>query len=194
MTTATKDIKVFIAGSRHLSKLNQEVKRRIDKIVEKHLTIMIGDANGVDKAVQLYLNAKGYPNVLVFCMHGSCRNNIGNWATQEIKAADPRRRDFAYYSTKDRAMAREADYGFMLWDGESRGTLTSIVQLVRESKPVVLFLAPEKAFYTLRDSDDLAKVHLHVDEDNLNRIDRDLQTGIADRNPNKKQSPLPLLF
>jgi hypothetical protein len=194
MTRAKKDTKVFIAGSRHLSKLNQEVKRRIDNILEKHLTIMIGDANGVDKAVQQYLSAKGYANVVVFCMDGSCRNNIGNWATEAIKAADPRRRDFAYYSTKDRAMAKEADYGFMLWDGESRGTLTSIVQLVREAKPVVVFLAPDKTFYTLRDSTDLAKVSLHVGGADLDRIDRDLQSANPNQVPNRKQTLTSPLF
>lgn len=194
MTRAKKEAKVFIAGSRHLSKLNQEVKRRIDNIVGKHLTVMIGDANGVDKAVQQYLSAKGYANVIVFCMDGFCRNNVGNWATQEIKAADSRRRDFAYYSTKDRAMVKEADYGFMLWDGESRGTLTSIVQLVREAKPVVVFLAPDKTFYTLRDPTDFAKVPLRVRDADFDRIDRDLQSANSDRPPSRKQPLTPLLF
>ncbi|MGC2422192.1 MAG: hypothetical protein WA405_11155 [Candidatus Acidiferrales bacterium] len=175
MTRTRNDTKVFIAGSRHLSRLNADVKRRIDNIIDKHLTVMIGDANGVDKAVQQYLNTRCYSDVLVFCMEGGCRNNIGGWATRAIKAADSGRRDFAYYSTKDRAMANEADYGLMLWDGESRGTLTSIVHLVREGKPVVVFLAPDKTFYTLHDSNHLVKMLGHFDPTALQRIDRDLQ-------------------
>ena len=52
--------KVFIAGSRRLSRLNAEVKRRIDTMIEKDFTILVGDANGADKAVQRYLAEKGY--------------------------------------------------------------------------------------------------------------------------------------
>lgn len=41
--------KVFIAGSRWLSGLNAEVKRRIDRMVEKGFAILVGDGNGADK-------------------------------------------------------------------------------------------------------------------------------------------------
>lgn len=194
MTTTRKETKVFIAGSRRLSKLSHDVKLRIDKIVEKHLTILIGDANGADRAVQQYLSSKSYHDVIVFCMEGICRNNIGNWTTQEIKAVASGKRDFAYYSTKDRAMGREADYGLMLWDGESRGTLTNIVQLVREAKPVVVFLAPEKAFYTLRDSSDLSRVALHLARADFDQIERDLQSTDSRRAGSRKAVSAQLVF
>lgn len=194
MTSRMKDERVFIAGSRRLSKLNHEVKRRIDNIVDKRLTIVIGDANGVDKAVQHYLSKKGYSNVIVFCMDGFCRNNAGNWKTQEIKAANPDKRDFSYYATKDRAMVKEADYGFMLWDGDSRGTLTSIVELVRAAKPVVVFVAPDKAFYTLRDSDDLAKVSSHLNHADFDRIERDLGMTSETRGGKRRDTLDRLLF
>lgn len=41
--------KVFIAGSRRLSHLNEDVKGRIDTMIEKGFTILVGDANGADK-------------------------------------------------------------------------------------------------------------------------------------------------
>jgi predicted Rossmann fold nucleotide-binding protein DprA/Smf involved in DNA uptake len=69
--------KVFIGGSRRLSKLNKDVKRRLDNIIEKGFTVVVGDANGVDKAVQQYLASKHHENVVVFCMAGQCRNNLG---------------------------------------------------------------------------------------------------------------------
>jgi hypothetical protein len=194
MTIARKETKVFIAGSRRLSKLSQDVKLRIDKVVEQNLTILIGDASGADKAVQQYLSSKGYGEVVVFCMDGSCRNNLGNWTTQEIKAVDSRKRDFAYYSTKDRAMAREADYGLMLWDGESRGTLTNIVQLVREAKPVVVFVAPENTFYTLRDPSDLSKVSVRVAHADFDQIERDLQSADSRRGANRKSASVQPVF
>lgn len=52
-------------------------------------------------------------------------------------------------------MVEEADYGLMLWDGQSRGTLTNIVGLVQRNRPLVVYVAPERSFYTLRQPDDL---------------------------------------
>lgn len=168
--------KVFIGGSRRLSRLNQDVKRRIDNIIDKGFMVIVGDANGVDKAVQRYLSSRHYSNVVVFCIAGGCRNNIGDWPTRTIAVSDRARRDFAYYSTKDRAMAEEADYGLMLWDGRSRGTLTNIVHLVREGKPVVVYIAPDRSFYTLRQSDHLAAMPRRFSPAALDRIYRELET------------------
>jgi len=184
--------KVFIAGSRHLSRLNKDVKRRIDNIVEKGFTVIVGDANGADKAVQRYVNSRRYSNVMVFCMEGGCRNNIGHWPTRTITAADPGRRDFAYYSAKDRAMVEEAEYGLMLWDGRSRGTLTSIVHLVRQGKPVVVYIAPDRSFYTLRQSDHLAEMLGRFDPAALHRIDRELQAVAMGSGSSRKVETAPL--
>jgi hypothetical protein len=184
--------KVFIAGSRRLARLNAEVRRRIDNIVEKGFTVIVGDANGVDKAVQRYLSNRHYSNVIVFCMEGGCRNNIGDWPIRTITAADPGLRDFAYYSTKDRSMVKEADYGLMLWDGRSRGTLTSIVHLVREGKPVVVYIAPERSFYTLRGSNDLAEMLGRFDPAALQRIDRELQAVEIGTGSGRKTHSAPL--
>ena len=56
--------KVFIAGSRQLSRLTADVKRRIDTMIEKGFTILIGDANGADKAVQRFQRELGIEHVL----------------------------------------------------------------------------------------------------------------------------------
>ena len=168
--------KVFIGGSRRLSRLNKDVQRRVDNIIDKGLTVLVGDANGADKAVQRYLETKRYHDVVVYFMEGQCRNNVGKWPARQVKASDPSRRDFAYYSTKDREMAAEADYGLMLWDTNSRGTLSNIINLVRQNKPVVVYVAPRRAFYTLRHSNDLAEMVRKFDPDALHRIDRQLQS------------------
>jgi hypothetical protein len=39
-------------------------------------------------------------------------------------------------------MVDDAAYGLMLWDGESKGTLNSVINKVRQDKPVVVYLAP----------------------------------------------------
>lgn len=192
MTRIRNGAKVFIAGSRRLSRLNNDVRRRIDNIVDKGFTVIVGDANGVDKAVQQYLSSRKYSNVTVFSMEGGCRNNIGDWPTRTIAAADPSRRDFAYYSTKDRAMAEEADYGLMLWDGRSRGTLTNIVRLVRKGKPVVLYVAPDRSFYTLRRSHQLAEMLARFEPGALRRIERELQAVAMGSGSSRKVGAVPL--
>jgi hypothetical protein len=171
---------VFIAGSRSLSKLSKPVKERIERIIAKGFTIEVGDANGMDKAVQSHLSEKGYANVIVFCMENVCRNNIGKWKLRRIPAADPARRDFTFYATKDKAMLAEADYGLMLWDGKSRGTLTSIIELVRRGRPAVVYLAPEKRFVTIRDSRNLEELLSSVAPDVLRSVEPELKIPAAE--------------
>jgi hypothetical protein len=165
--------KVFIAGSRALSRLNADVKRRIDTMIDKGFTILVGDANGADKAVQRYLAEKHFRNVIVHCMAGNCRNNIGDWPTREIAAA-PGARGFAYYSTKDLAMVKEAEYGLMLWDGESKGTLNSVINMVHQNKMVVVYFAPKKKFQNLRSSSDVTQLLANLDRAKVQQLERQL--------------------
>jgi len=165
--------KVFIAGSRSLSRLNADVKQRIDTMVDKGFTILVGDANGADKAVQRYLAEKHFRNVIVHCMAGNCRNNVAGWPTREVSAG-PGSKGFAYYSTKDRAMVNDAQYGFLLWDGESKGTLNSAVNLVHQNKTVVVYFAPQKAFYNLRSPGDLSQLLANLDPAKLQHLERQL--------------------
>jgi len=80
--------KVFIGGSRGVTRLNSQVQHRLDEIVRKQLPVLIGDANGADKAVQQYLHSRGYDRVEVFCTEGHCRNNVGHWKVRVVPAPD----------------------------------------------------------------------------------------------------------
>jgi hypothetical protein len=147
--------KVFVGGSRRISRLNVELRKRLEQIVEKQLAILIGDANGSDKAIQDFFRERQYRNVVVFCTEGHCRNNLGQWPIRPIKPPH-HTRDFEYFTAKDAAMAREADYGFMLWDGASAGTLVNVARLVALRRPVVLYISPMRRFLTLKSRGDLA--------------------------------------
>jgi hypothetical protein len=68
-------------------------------------------------------------------MEHGCRNNLGHWPIREV-AAPHGRRGFDYYSQKDHAMAETAQYGLMLWDGRSKGTINHVVNLSRANKIV----------------------------------------------------------
>jgi hypothetical protein len=41
-------------------------------------------------------------------------------------------------------MANAAEYGLMLWDGKSKGTINNIVNLSRYHKLVVVYVAPKR--------------------------------------------------
>jgi hypothetical protein len=144
--------KIFLGGSRKISRLNSDVRSRLDRIIEGGFHIIIGDANGADKAVQSYLKSKNYDLVEVFCAGNACRNNVGNWPTRMI-AAD-RLRGFDFYAEKDRAMADEATYGLMIWDGESIGTLMNVVRLLGRKKAAAVFVSTTKEFVDLYNSDE----------------------------------------
>ncbi len=167
---------VFVAGSRQISRLPAEVRSRLDTMIEKGFQILVGDANGADRAVQRYLAERSYPNVLVHCMKDHCRNNVGNWPTREV-AAPRGAKGFDYYSLKDRAMAEKAEYGLMLWDGKSKGTVNNVVNLSRDRKPVVVYVAPTKQFQTIKTSDDLRELLAQGDSDSVERIVNELHLG-----------------
>ncbi len=141
--------KVFIGGSRHVSRLNAQVRKRLDNIIDKELPVIIGDANGADKAVQQYLHDRGYRNVEVFCSDGFCRNNLGRWEVRSVPAGT-RDRNVTFYSAKDRMMTQEAMVGLMIWDGKSVGTLLNVFRLLSQNKKVVVYTVPEKRFEEIK--------------------------------------------
>lgn len=145
---------VFIGGSRRLSRLNALIRGRLDNIIERHHAVLIGDANGSDRAVQAYFADQGYRLVTVYCTNGHCRNNEGQWPVRPVAATD--QRGFDFYALKDAAMAADAECGFMLWDGKSKGTLFNIRRLLATGKPVVVYLATDQAFHTIRREVELA--------------------------------------
>ena len=166
--------KVFIAGSRQITRLPAAVKARVDTMIEKAFEVLVGDASGADKALQSYLAEKAYTHVLVHCMERHCRNNVGHWPTREVPAPKGAR-GFAFYSTKDRVMADTADYGLMLWDGKSKGTINNIVNLSRNGKPVVVYLAPKRQFLTVKAFDDLRGVLAQGESESVERVVSELR-------------------
>jgi probable addiction module antidote protein len=134
---------LFIGGSRHVSRLPAEVKKRLDNVISSGHRVIVGDANGADKAVQKYLHDAAYDKVTVFCSGDQSRNNLGQWETHNVYPSK-HLRGFHFYAAKDREMAQRADFGLMIWDGKSAGTVLNVLRLVRAGKIVVLFDVPEK--------------------------------------------------
>lgn len=142
-------MKVFIAGPRAISVLNRKVKDRLDNIISNKFTAIVGDANGIDKAIQKYFHEVNYENVIIYATNGIARNNIGKWEIVKVKVSS-NMKGFDYYAAKDIEMAKAADYGFMIWNGKSKGTLNNMINLIDLGKSVLLYFVPEKKFYTIK--------------------------------------------
>lgn len=148
---------VFISGSRHLSKLTEQVKERLLNIINQNFHVVLGDANGMDKAVQAFLFQQGYNKVTVYCSGNGCRNNLGLWPVQNI-AVSKNLKGREFYTIKDRAMAKVADYGLVLWDGKSKGSYNNMLELIQYNKKSLLYFAPTKSFLTISNAEDLAEL------------------------------------
>jgi hypothetical protein len=165
---------VFFGGSRKLTRLNTQLRERISNILSKNYCVLVGDANGADKAVQQFLAQTNYRNVLVYCMEGRCRNNIGNW---QVRSVDARRSEkgFSYYALKDEEMSRNANYGFMVWDGKSKGTLNNILNLVQQRKPALVYFSPSKNFFTVKCQSDIEELIESCDPESVREFERVLK-------------------
>ncbi|EHK54858.1 helix-turn-helix domain-containing protein [Allomesorhizobium alhagi] len=141
---------VFIAGSISISRLHEKVQERIGKIVSSDLDVVVGDADGADTSIQMCLRDYRAERVTVYCTGDSPRNNVAAWPIHRVhsKAKAGSR---AYFTAKDLQMARQSDYGLMIWDSKSTGTLSNVIELLREKKKTVVFVNKEKDFVTISD-------------------------------------------
>jgi hypothetical protein len=181
---------VFLSGSRKISRINDAIRQRVDNVVAKKLDIVIGDANGADRAMQAYLAEIGYEYVTVYFVGVQPRNNVGNWRTEGIAApSNLTGRDF--YTVKDKKMAQQADFGLVLWDGRSAGSIANVLEMLKSGKKAVVYFGPEKTFYTITSGEDAQKLVDKCDAESLREIDRKVKLDGALREINQsRQSAL----
>jgi hypothetical protein len=148
---------VFIAGSIAISRLHPIVCDRIGNAVDRNMAVVVGDADGADTAIQRVLADRQAGSVTVYCSGDSPRNNVGNWPVEHIYPDAPSgtRR---WFTAKDIAMAEAADYGLMIWDSRSTGTLSNIIELLGANKTSVVFVNKAKEFIKVADIDGLERL------------------------------------
>jgi hypothetical protein len=146
--------KVFFGGSRSLSRLDPAVRARLRNLIAHGHSVLVGDANGIDKAIQSFFAAEDYRDVIVYCMEAQCRNNVGNWPIESVSSGG-RAKDFAYFAVKDARMGLEADYGFMIWDGASKGTLNNVLSLLEQGKAVLVYRSTTREFLQVKSIQEL---------------------------------------
>nr|WP_113867763.1 hypothetical protein [Brenneria salicis]NMN92920.1 hypothetical protein [Brenneria salicis ATCC 15712 = DSM 30166]RBP60960.1 hypothetical protein DES54_12812 [Brenneria salicis ATCC 15712 = DSM 30166]RLM28296.1 hypothetical protein BHG07_17555 [Brenneria salicis ATCC 15712 = DSM 30166] len=140
---------VFVAGSITIKKLDPLIVERLKKIVDQKFSVVVGDANGVDSSVQQELLQMGCHTTTVFSSSPKPRNNLGAWPVNVVKT-DHARGTRAFFTAKDIQMAEKADFGLMVWDAKSTGTLSNVVELLMRKKNSVVFVNKEKKFVVIK--------------------------------------------
>ena len=149
-------MKIFIGGARKLTDLDQPVQERLYSIYQHEYDVLVGDCYGIDTSVQRFYAGLKYDRVTVFTSIGKARNNVGNWTVRYVDGANLK--GFELQRQKDIAMADEADYGFMIWDGMSKGTLSNIITLTALEKTTLVYLASKQAMTVIKDFAQLEKL------------------------------------
>ncbi|WP_343642012.1 hypothetical protein [Roseateles sp.] len=169
---------VFIAGSIGLKHLDRQVLERIERVVQQDFDIVVGDADGVDAAAQRHLLAIGATRVTVYCAGDTPRQNLGDWPVGAV-ASPHARGSRAFFAAKDRRMAELADYGLMVWDARSTGTLANILEMLERRKKSAVFVNKLKAFENIGNADQLEALVARMSDSARRRAEEKLQ--LSDR-------------
>jgi hypothetical protein len=165
---------VVLGGSRHLEFMPNEVAAKLEDLMSNLNTFFVGDASGSDRAFQKYLLTRKYPDVRVFSSADEIRNNLGNWPTEKVDSG-LKAKSAAVHAFKDRHMTKIADLGIMIWDGESAGTLSNVLDLLDSGKECYIYLGHEQEFFKVDNKPSLLEL-LKAYPDALEEAEKRLQT------------------
>lgn len=166
-------MKVLLAGSLRLEYLNPEVHEILESWMADNAHFLVGDAPGIDRSFQKFLNAHRYPDVTVYCSDGRIRTNLGEWEVFSVPSG-LKSTGHARHAAKDRQMVDDAESGLMVWDSMSTGTIANVLDLVDAGKPCHLFIeGSTKAHHYITassDTDDVAADYPEVFEKAAGRL------------------------
>ena len=175
--------KIFIGGSKTIYKIDDIVKGKLREIIKNQYDVLIGDCFGVDKAVQEFFYNDGYRSVTVYVSGKDVRNNVGDFKVCNIPADMT---GFEFYRQKDIAMENEADCGFMIWDGKSKGTLNNIADLLSQNKTCEVYFDKDKTITVLTSvnskefADLLRKTEIYKTATKFYDVYRDIMENLID--------------
>jgi len=139
---------VFIAGSMSIKHIDRRVLDRIDNIIKSDFDVVVGDADGADASVQAHLQRHAVRRVTVYCSGGEPRNNLGDWPVRIVETTHAKGTR-AFFTAKDVLMAEAGDFGLMIWDAKSTGTLSNVLEMLARERKTVVFVNARKEFKTV---------------------------------------------
>lgn len=141
---------VFISGSSktqfddnpyYRKKLPKQITDEIDKYVKDKKKILVGDAPGIDRQVQDYLNKIGYDDVEIYGPGKNVRYSANmNWKQNPIDAPEFEEMSPEWLRKKDIAMTNNADEGLaVILDQGAQATRNNITRLLDQNKNVKVY-------------------------------------------------------
>ena len=120
----------------------KEITKELDAYISNGGKILVGDAPGVDRQVQNYLNNKGYNNVVVYGPGKEVRYSANkNWKTKPVDAPEYETGSKEWLAKKDIAMANDADQGLaVVLDEGAKATRKNVERLIDQHKDVNVFM------------------------------------------------------
>ena len=141
---------IFVSGSSktqdssseyYRKSLPKEIQARLDEGIRAKSKFVVGDAPGIDRQVQDYLNKKKYNNVEVYGPGTKVRYSANSkWKTNPINDTEHEPGSKEWLAKKDKEMARVATVGLavILEDGAS-ATRKNVERLQEQFKDVSVF-------------------------------------------------------
>ena len=118
---------VFIGGSETIGALPENAVAWLDHFIGANEHFIVGDCFGSDLALQNYLNSRKYQKVTVYYSGEACRFNVGEWKTKQFSL------------NHEEAMIAECNCAFLVWDGFSEETKSSIENLRKKGLPIFIY-------------------------------------------------------
>jgi hypothetical protein len=165
-------MKVVLGGSRHLHFIPQDITEKLTDWIHQSSDFLVGDAPGIDRAFQQFLESRKYNSVTVYTSANEVRNNLGKWAVERIESG-LKSKSSAVHAFKDRKMSRIADIGLMIWDCESAGTLSNVIDLVKQGKNCFVWVSPDSDLYQFDNLESLESwmsIYSDVRDEALSRL------------------------
>lgn len=139
--------RVFISGSISIKRLPSGVIDSLKKIKDNNLTVLVGDADGVDKKIQDFYSHNCYDNVEVYSIYSSPRNiSSSSFSTNTVTVDDDIKKERERQTKKDEAMTLDSEYSFIIWDGKSKGSHKNIIRALELGKKIKVYLLSENKF------------------------------------------------
>lgn len=135
---------LFVSGSSktqfkdsgyYRKKLPKEVIKSLDESMKKGEKIVVGDAPGIDRQVQDYLNKVGYNRVEIYSPGQETRYSANkNWKVNHIDS-EAEKGSSEWLAAKDRIMAEVSTKGLaVILDEGSQATRNNIQRLIEQNK------------------------------------------------------------
>ena len=121
--------------------LPKEIRKELKRSMKKKDKIIVGDAPGVDRQVQDYLNKKKYGNVEIYGPGKQVRYSANKkWKTHPIDDPNHEPGSKEWFAKKDEVMTKAADKGLaVILDEGASATRKNVQRLMDQNKKAKVY-------------------------------------------------------